>query len=155
MPRKPGATSSPAAQILFTTRSPLVMFNARNGADIDTALLKAWRDHGYDLYRLIGPDTLLVPVGRGRRADGHFEINLFACKPDRAAKLEAAGLLATGARRAASILPGSGFNWRKQVFAQRLRSDQPHLRAAAGEGAGPLCVLARRNPSAGSALILR
>jgi hypothetical protein len=102
---------------LFATQSPLVMFATRHGTDPNIALLKAWRDQGYDLYRLIGPDTLLVPFGANEALDG-FEINLFACKPDRAATLEAAGLLATGSEPPQGIVAGSGLTfWRKQIFA--------------------------------------
>jgi hypothetical protein len=103
---------------LFTTRSPLVMFTARQGEDINTALLNAWRDRGYGLYRLIGPDTLLVPIGPAGVPTDSFEINLFACKPDRAANLEEAGLLATEGREPQGIVAGSGFSfWRQHVFA--------------------------------------
>lgn len=102
---------------LLAAQSPLAMFTARQGAELNTALLKAWSTQGYDLYRLIGPDVLLIPYGPGDAFD-HFEINLFACKPDRAATLEAAGLLATGAEPPQGIVPGSGLTfWRKQPFA--------------------------------------
>jgi len=102
---------------LFAARSPLVMFMARQDAGLNTALLAAWSAQGYGLYRLIGPDTLLVPFGPDEPVD-NFEINLFACKPDRAAALEAAGLLATGVEPPQDVVAGSGLSlWRKQTFA--------------------------------------
>jgi FkbM family methyltransferase len=78
----------------FSEQSPLVMFEIpcpRKDGDI-APLLGRFRDLGYGIYRLIGPDTLLVPVASDRNAE-FFEINLFACKPDRATELAAAGLL--------------------------------------------------------------
>jgi hypothetical protein len=102
---------------LFATGSPLVMFTARQETGLNTALLAAWSSRGYDLYRLIGPDTLLVPFRPDEPIDS-FEINLFACKPDRAATLEAAGLLATGAEPPQGVVAGSGLTvWRQQTFA--------------------------------------
>src|SRR5262249_49592470 len=76
----------------FAEQSPLVMFErARDGAPND-AIADAFRERGYDLYRLIGPDQFLLPLAPDHVFDA-FEINLFAAKPDRAERLAAAGLL--------------------------------------------------------------
>jgi hypothetical protein len=59
-------------------------------------LLAKFREIGYDVYRLIGPDSLLVPLHENSIVDG-FDLNYFACKPDRAASLAASGFLAQAA----------------------------------------------------------
>jgi FkbM family methyltransferase len=78
---------------LFAEQSPLVMFELKHGATVNVELLSAFRDRGYGLYRLIGPDRLLVPFGAGEAADT-YELNLFACKSECAGALTEQGLLA-------------------------------------------------------------
>ena len=78
----------------FATQSPLVMFEANDSiSSADQALPDAFRTLGYDVYRLVGPDTMLAPVA-AHDPLRNYDLNLFACKPDRAARLAAAGLLA-------------------------------------------------------------
>ncbi len=48
---------------------------------------------GYAIYRQLGEAPILVPVGPGTSLD-EFELNLFAAKPERAARLAAQNLLA-------------------------------------------------------------
>lgn len=93
----------------FVQQSPLVMFEAVSvtGGPADTALQAAFRAMGYALYRLIGPDLILVPFEPGE-ALRPFDLNLFACKPDRARQLASAGLLVTQAAPLPEIKDGSG-----------------------------------------------
>jgi FkbM family methyltransferase len=99
----------------FAEQSPLVMFErvavdaANEGAQV------AFREHGYELFKLIGPDHCLVPVGPDEPYDA-FDLNLFACKPDRAAMLAAVGLL-TAVSAPAPEASGRGLAlWRAQPF---------------------------------------
>ena len=101
----------------FATQSPLVMFE-RMAVDVpNEGAQAAFRERGYGLYKLIGPDKYLVPVDRDERYDA-FDLNLFACKSDRATALAAAGLLA--ATRGATFEASGGIGlalWRRQGFA--------------------------------------
>lgn len=78
-------------EAFFRAQSPLVMFEivAAEG-DRLAALAPRFEALGYDLYRLIGPDSLLVPASFSREIDT-ADYNFFACKPDRAARLAAVG----------------------------------------------------------------
>jgi len=78
----------------FVEHSPLVMFEADHShSSGDKHILPAaFRKLGYEIYRLIGPDRFLVLVTFDERPRLD-EINLFACKPDRAAQLEREGFL--------------------------------------------------------------
>jgi FkbM family methyltransferase len=97
-------------------QSPLVMFE-RHAADGDNEGVRAaFLARGYTLFKLIGPDTHLVPIGPDEPFDA-FDLNLFACKPDRADVLSAAGLLAKSS--VPSEAPaGLGLAlWQRQEFA--------------------------------------
>lgn len=80
----------------FSEQSPLVMFERRDADGQSEDLQSAFGAHGYAPYKLIGPDSCLVPVARDESFDA-FDLNLFACKPDRAEMLATAGLLTTSA----------------------------------------------------------
>jgi FkbM family methyltransferase len=103
----------------FAEQSPLVMFevdDSQAGADKRT-LPAAFRKLGYDIYRLIGPDLMLVPLRADEKTE-QFELNLFACKLDRAASLAAAGLLAAQPPAASTIPDGDGLAlYNRQVYA--------------------------------------
>ena len=86
---------------------PLVMFELKHGQVVNTELLACFRAIGYQLFRLIGPSNLLVPVENGAALDG-FELNLFACKESRAAELERLGLLLTARPAVLGGEPGAG-----------------------------------------------
>ena len=102
--------------IFFTAQSPLVMFEVKHGESLNLPLLDAFKAYGYSLYRLIGPDTVLVPFVMGEDIDS-YELNMFAAKPDRAAQLEAAGLLTQSMQLAAASASGSGAAfWAAQPF---------------------------------------
>src|SRR6185295_308289 len=109
-------------QRFFEQQSPLVMFERQHSAVENSGLPAAFVERGYDLYRLIGPDTVLVPFDQAAPADPYL-LNMFACKPDRAATLAAAGLL-TGPAAQATPRAGCGLElWRQQRFA----ADLAHL----------------------------
>lgn len=94
-----------AGQHFMHTESPLVMFEIKAGTEYNKELPPAFRELGYEIYKLIGPDRLLVPCAAGETLDP-FELNLFACKPERASHLAARGLLARAYGTGES--PGSG-----------------------------------------------
>jgi FkbM family methyltransferase len=104
-------------ETFFAEQSPLVMFERRAADRENEGVQSAFRTRGYALFKLIGPDEYLVPVGLDERFDA-FDLNLFACKPDRAEILSAAGLLTTACAKARDAAPGSGLAlWRRQNFA--------------------------------------
>lgn len=76
----------------FSTLSPLVQYEVKAGADLHLELASEFMALGYDSYRLVPGLDLLVPFERQESADGYL-LNLFCCKPDRAALLSAEGFL--------------------------------------------------------------
>jgi FkbM family methyltransferase len=82
------------ARGVLSDQTPVVMFEVAHGSqhgspDVYAYLLTL----GYRLFRLIGSATMLIPQDPDAPLD-RSELNLFAVKPDRAASLEASGLLA-------------------------------------------------------------
>jgi FkbM family methyltransferase len=101
----------------FAEQSPLVMFERRAAEGENEGVRSAFLARGYTLFKLIGPDTCLVPVGADEQFDA-FDLNLFACKPDRAELLSAAGLLTMACAKTFDTTPGSGVAlWARQNFA--------------------------------------
>jgi len=82
-------------QSFFTQASPLVMFEIKASEGVDLRPLAPFQAMGYGFYRLAPGPMLLAPFAPGQAVDA-FTLNLFACKPDRAQRLAADGLLATG-----------------------------------------------------------
>jgi hypothetical protein len=72
--------------------SPLVQYEIKAGADIHLDLAEAFARLGYDSYRLIPGLDLLIRFATDRPPDGYL-LNLFCCKPDRAARLADQGFL--------------------------------------------------------------
>ena len=107
--------------------SPLVMIEVQANGTFDHAPLERLAALGYAAYRLLPGPLILVPVASGEAWD-RFQINLFACKPDRAAKLAQAGLLAPELRGEDVDPPADA--WARyaaaapyaRAFAQRWRS---------------------------------
>jgi FkbM family methyltransferase len=78
----------------FAANSPLVMFEIKAGETFNLDLVSAFASIGYRSYRLIpgaGHLCLLDPA----RVDP-YQLNAFACNPDRAARLREEGLLVEG-----------------------------------------------------------
>jgi len=109
----------------LATQSPLIQFEikADDGPHLD--LVQAFAELGYDSYRLVPGLDLLVPQTSEMPVD-RFLLNLFACKPDRAAKLASGNWLVNEASEPVSlrklprciskkILSGDEFNWRARL----------------------------------------
>ena len=76
----------------FATNSPLVQYEIKAGKDIQLDLVWAFAELGYDAYRLVPCLDVLVPFHADEPVDP-FQLNLFACKQDRAAELASDGWL--------------------------------------------------------------
>lgn len=76
----------------FAELSPLVQYEVRAGTELHMDLVEAFKTLGYDSYRLVPGLDLLVPFSTDVPLD-QWMLNLFACKPDRAARLAAQGFL--------------------------------------------------------------
>lgn len=76
----------------FADLSPLVQYEVKAGADLHFELVQAFASIGYDSYRLVPGLDLLIPFDQDTQPDG-FLLNLFCCKPDRAAQLVEQGFL--------------------------------------------------------------
>ncbi len=83
----------------FTQQSPLVMLEVKHGAQFEVTASFKLIDMGYELYCLVPGISVLRPlaIDLAKRAiaeplDG-FALNVFLCKPDRAAILEEKGFL--------------------------------------------------------------
>ncbi len=90
----------------FADESPLLMIEVRQGAGIAAATIQAIASVGYDRYRLVPGLSLLAPAPDPDALDP-FVLNLFACKPDRAAALEERGLLVARVHAADDAPPGT------------------------------------------------
>ena len=98
----------------FREQSPLVMLEIKAGATLDlapTQQLLAW---GYACYRLAPGLPALVPQSLDGKIDA-FQLNVFCCKPDRAALLAERGLLARTLGDAPSAPAGIWFDYLRSV----------------------------------------
>ena len=77
----------------LTDCQPIIMFELQRTVPEQAALAAAFVSMGYGIYRLVPGLGLLTPVDLAAGYD-YFQVNLFACKPERAARLAARGLLA-------------------------------------------------------------
>jgi protein O-GlcNAc transferase len=97
----------------FTELSPLVQYEIKAGEGLQLELVQAFADLGYASYRLVPGLDLLVPFGPGPAQDDYL-LNLFCCKPDRAALLARRGfLLDGGAAQVPQAAPRHG--WRSAL----------------------------------------
>ena len=104
----------------LNAHSPLVMIERMHASAVNTPAIAALRNLGFDLYRLIPGLNLLVPFEEAN-AD-RFQLNLFACRRDRATRLEQAGLLSASV---VDVTTPAGSGTRAIV-------DKPFFRAFAG-----------------------
>jgi FkbM family methyltransferase len=74
--------------------SPLVMYEIKAGEQVNLDLVNAFRAMGYDSYRLVPGPGALVPFDATQNIDP-YQLNLFACKRDRAEMLARKELLVT------------------------------------------------------------
>jgi len=77
---------------LFDRHSPLVLFEIKAGPAINASLRSAFIRTGYECYRALEGEPILVRSDPQAPVDD-CELNLFAAKPDRARQLAADGLL--------------------------------------------------------------
>lgn len=100
--------------VFFAELSPLVQYEVKAGDHLQLELVQAFTDMGYASYRLVPGLDLLVPFGPGPAQDSYL-LNLFCCKPDRAALLAERGFLLDGgsAARIPQAQPQHG--WRSAL----------------------------------------
>lgn len=79
-------------QCFFHEFSPLVMFEVRQGADMNLHLVEQFEKLGYQCFRLIPSLDALIPFKPAQILDDYL-LNLFAAKPDRVKSLAESGLL--------------------------------------------------------------
>lgn len=79
--------------VFLAVESPLIQYEVMAGTKLHLELIEAFAAIGYKSYRLVPGLDLLVPFDTKDPVDGYL-LNLFACKPERAADLVARGLLA-------------------------------------------------------------
>jgi FkbM family methyltransferase len=108
----------------FRTASPLVMFEVRAGRTINLTALASLAALGYEIYELLPGPLLLVPFDR--ESIDQYQLNLFACKADRAAQLEAGGFLCRrGSLRLAPLQAGWGLHCGSVLYARELGARWP------------------------------
>ena len=66
--------------------SPLIMFELKHGNTINQPLIKRFNEMGYGCYRLVPGLNVLIPFNMEDAIDA-YQLNLFACKADKAEKL--------------------------------------------------------------------
>jgi FkbM family methyltransferase len=112
----------------FDQLSPLVEYEVKAGNELHLELVEAFAALGYQSYRLVPGLDLLVPVSTASTPDAYL-LNLFCCKPDRAAALAAAGFLvpALPAADAPAPQPEARHGWRQTLatlpYGQALAED--------------------------------
>ena len=73
------------AEELLKTADPLIMFERKHGASVNTGLIDAFTELGFNLYQLLPGPGVLAPYDPNRT--DAFGLNLFAAKPGRAKTL--------------------------------------------------------------------
>lgn len=76
----------------FELNSPLVQFEVKASTQVNQGLIQVFEDIGYRCYRLVPGLNILQAHDQSQPLDT-FQLNLFCCKPDRAALLAKAGHL--------------------------------------------------------------
>jgi FkbM family methyltransferase len=78
----------------FFEQSPLIMFELKHGKHINMRLIQLFQNLGYDTYYFVSDLGCLFPFDVNQPVDG-YQLNLFACKPERSQQLAERGLLVT------------------------------------------------------------
>jgi FkbM family methyltransferase len=81
-------------KMFFAKNSPLVQFEVKIEGAADLTLIPTFAAMGYDVFQLVAGLDVLVPFSADTKPDSYL-LNMFACKPDRAAVLEQQGKLVT------------------------------------------------------------
>ncbi len=76
----------------LTRNSPLVQYEIRAGRDLNLDLVRGCADLGYESYRLVPGMNVLIPFRADSEVDRYL-LNVFACKPERAARMASEGRL--------------------------------------------------------------
>lgn len=110
----------------LATESPLIQFEIKEGTGrLNLDLIERFSELGYNSYRLVPGLDLLIPFDIPEAVDA-FLLNLFCCKPDKAARLAEQGFLIetiSGAATAPPLDPRTVSNrvethgWRKALVA--------------------------------------
>lgn len=120
----------------FQTQSPLVMYEIKSGDKINLGLVGAFAALGYASFRLVPGIGMLVPFDAAGKLEA-YQLNLFCCKPDRAAALARDGVLAMGDVEAPP-LPEAEHWWRndlaKRPFARGMQDSWFSTGRASSEG---------------------
>ena len=103
------------------TNSPLLMFEIRAGTTVDLRVLKPLAELGFGFYRLLPGMLCLEPFDQRQAVDG-YQLNLFACKPERRQQLAADGFLAVpDLARAVTTAPQAWHAYaRDAIYARQL-----------------------------------
>jgi hypothetical protein len=91
----------------LSKRSPLVMFERIHDRVVEDGIADDFRALGWDIYRLTSKHGYLVPIRPGEPIDS-VELNLFACRRERAMHLAEHGLLVLEGEVDVEIAPGTG-----------------------------------------------
>ncbi len=113
--------------------SPLVMFEIKHGSKLNLALQGQLTELGYAAYRLLPGIGILRPFHATGSEDPYL-LNLFACKPDKAAELAERGILAEAPVIDIPAIPEGA--WKKQLSAM------PYARDLTGQWLRPGVVAA-------------
>jgi FkbM family methyltransferase len=103
-------TALRGARSLLAAHSPLVMVELIHSGKLNVGLCEALRQRDFDLYRLVPGLMVLAPFDDSAAADP-FQMNVFACRADRAEKLRRSGHLATGQASTGPVDRGGIERW--------------------------------------------
>jgi FkbM family methyltransferase len=92
------------AKQFFAEQSPVVMFEFKHGFDVNTALIGAWLNLGYNTFRWSAELELLLPFDADKDEIA-CALNLVAVRPAQQRELAARGLLATAEDLASATRP--------------------------------------------------
>jgi len=101
----------------FSSFSPLVQYEIKEGEEIRLELVDAFLSLGYESYRLIPGLQILVPFDTNATIDRNI-LNLFCCNASRAEQLAKRGLLVRSGERSAEIakyLATPQYSWQKTI----------------------------------------
>ncbi len=123
---------------LLSAESPLIMFELKNGDQVNVGLISRFAELGYLTYRLIPGLNLLVPFDSGESPDPGL-LNLFCCKVDRAVALEKSGWLVRHSHESLASAREDYSDWEKTFyslpFAMRMRQ---HWQAPGNRSSKPV-----------------
>ncbi len=126
----------------FAAHSPLVLYEIKAGNELHLELIEAFAQRGYHSYRLVPGLGVLTAHDANAATDGYL-LNLFCCKPDRAALLAAKGLLVEAASLSHSLtqltdaMPADRYHWPQSLapmpYAQSLIAQWQQTMAAGSQ----------------------